>query len=144
MVEDQVQTFVGEGEPHIDGDPGDLKFRIRMQKHNRFERRGDDLYTNVTISLQDALSGFEMDIPHLDGHMVRIVRDKVTWPGARIRKRDEGMPNYDDNKRKGVLYVTFDVEFPKETFNEDEKSKLTELLKQQDIKPKVYNGLQGF
>ena len=39
-------------------------------RHARFERRGDDLYTNVTISLVDALVGFEMDIPHLDGHSV--------------------------------------------------------------------------
>lgn len=35
-----------------------------------FERRGDDLYTNVTISLVEALIGFEMDIEHLDGHKV--------------------------------------------------------------------------
>ena len=29
------------------------------------------LYTNVTISLVDALNGFEMDIQHLDEHKVR-------------------------------------------------------------------------
>ena len=28
------------------------------------------LYTNVTVSLVDALNGFEMDIQHLDGHQV--------------------------------------------------------------------------
>lgn len=43
----------------------------------RFERKGDDLYTNVTISLQDALNGFEMEIQHLDGHIVKVQRDKV-------------------------------------------------------------------
>ena len=40
-------------------------------RHEHFERRGDDLYTNVTIGLVDALNGFEMDIEHLDGHKVR-------------------------------------------------------------------------
>ena len=40
-------------------------------RHPIFERRGDDLYTNVTISLRDALVGFDMDITHLDGHLVR-------------------------------------------------------------------------
>uniref|UniRef100_F1LFP6 DnaJ dnj-20 n=1 Tax=Ascaris suum TaxID=6253 RepID=F1LFP6_ASCSU len=39
-----------------------------------------DLYTNVTISLQDALNGFEMHIKHLDGHLVKVSREKVTWP----------------------------------------------------------------
>jgi len=35
-----------------------------------FERKGLDLYTNVTISLTDALVGFKMNITHLDGHQV--------------------------------------------------------------------------
>lgn len=48
-------------------------------------------------------------------------RDKVTWPGARLRRKNEGMPNYDNNNLHGALYITFDVEFPKEGFSEDEK-----------------------
>lgn len=71
------QRFVGEGEPHVEGEPGDLVFKLRVQKHPLFERVGMDLYTNVTISLQDALNGFTMDITHLDGHLVRIAREKV-------------------------------------------------------------------
>lgn len=48
-------------------------------RHARFERRVDDLYTNVTVTLADALTGFEMDIKHLDGHMVshQIITSKV-------------------------------------------------------------------
>lgn len=72
------QRFVSDGEPHIEGDPGDLIFKLRIHKHKTFERRGLDLYTNVTISLQQALAGFEMDIEHLDGHKVHVTRDKVT------------------------------------------------------------------
>lgn len=36
----------------MDGEPGDLIIKIRQLPHAVFERRGDDLYTNVTISLQ--------------------------------------------------------------------------------------------
>ena len=36
-----------------------------------------DLYTNVTISLVDALNGFRLEIEHLDGHKVEIERQKV-------------------------------------------------------------------
>lgn len=52
MVDGQETTFFAEGEPHLDGDPGDLKLKIRTMPHPVFERRGDDLYTNITISLQ--------------------------------------------------------------------------------------------
>lgn len=135
------QIFHGEGEPHIEGDPGDLKFKIRIQKHPRFERKGDDLYTNVTISLQDALNGFEMEIQHLDGHIVKVQRDKVTWPGARLRKKDEGMPSLEDNNKKGMLVVTFDVEFPKTELSDEQKAQIIEILQQNTVKPKAYNGL---
>lgn len=52
MTNGQETKFVAEGEPHMDGDPGDLIIRIQTAPHPKFERRGDDLYTNVTISLQ--------------------------------------------------------------------------------------------
>lgn len=59
MQDGMESKFVAEGEPHIDGEPGDLVLKIRTEPHPRFERREDDLYTNVTISLVDALSGNE-------------------------------------------------------------------------------------
>jgi len=142
MVDGQETLFVAEGEPHLDGEPGDLKIKIRTTPHPIFERRGDDLYTNITISLQEALTGFTLDINHLDGHKVTVTREKVTWPGARIRKKGEGMPNYDNNNAKGILFITFDVEFPKEDFSEEQKESIRQLFNQ---KPngRVYNGLNG-
>lgn len=62
-----------------------------------------------------------MEIPHLDGHLVSVTRDKVTWSGARIRKKGEGMPNFDNNNLHGILYITFDVEFPKTELTDEDK-----------------------
>lgn len=81
-----------------------------------------------------------MEITHLDGHKVSIVREKVTWPGARIRKKGEGMPNFENNNLHGTLYVTFDVKFPQEDFDDEAKEKLKDILAQASIN-KVYNGL---
>ncbi|KAK4880385.1 hypothetical protein RN001_008531 [Aquatica leii] len=141
MVDGQETRFTAEGEPHIDGDPGDLILKVKTQPHAIFERKGDDLYTNVTISLQDALSGFTMDIKHLDGHDISVTRDKITWPGARIRKKGEGMPSYDNNNLHGTLFITFDVEFPKQELTEDEKEAVKKILNQSSNN-KVYNGLR--
>lgn len=49
------------------------------------------------------------------------MREKPTWPSARIRKKGEGMPNYENNNLFGTLYITFDVEFPKTEFTAEEK-----------------------
>ena len=143
MTDGMETKFVAEGEPHVDGEPGDLVLRIRTAPHQRFERKGDDLYTNVTISLTDALSGFELDIEHLDGHKVHVTREKITWPGARIRKKGEGMPNFENNNLYGTLYITFDVDFPKGELSEDDKESIAKILNQEPIN-KVYNGLGGF
>lgn len=31
------------------------------------------------------------------------------------------MPNYDNNNLHGILYITIDVEYPKQEFTEEEK-----------------------
>jgi len=112
-------------------------------RHPIFERRGDDLYTNITVSLRDALVGFDMDITHLDGHLVHIHRDKVTWPGAKIQKQGEGMPNYENNKIRGTLYITVDVKFPRGSFSEQDTEDIIRILGQES-QQRVYNGLRGY
>nr|XP_006812668.1 PREDICTED: LOW QUALITY PROTEIN: dnaJ homolog subfamily B member 11-like [Saccoglossus kowalevskii] len=136
MRDGHVYPFLSEGEPHIDGEPGDLRFIIKQAKHPVFERKNDDLYTNVTINLQDALVGFEMDITHLDGHKVWII-------STFSQPKGEGMPNFENNNIVGILYITFDVEFPKGELTDEQKKHAVELL-QMSSDQKVYNGLQGY
>ncbi len=73
--------FFEEGEPMIDGEPGDLVFVVRQVRDARFERRGADLVMNFTISLVDALTGFTHTFEHLDGHVVTLSSNQVTRPG---------------------------------------------------------------
>lgn len=140
-----LTAFVHSGEPHVDGEPGDLRLKIRTMPHSVFERRGDDLYTNVSISLVDALVGFQMNITHLDGHQVHISRDKITWPGARMRKTGEGMPNYENNNLFGLMFITFDVDFPRgESLSEEKRAKIKEIFESEATKAHAYNGLRGY
>lgn len=81
-----------------------------------------------------------MEIPHLDGHKVTVTREKVTWPGARIRKKGEGMPNFENNNLHGTLFITFDVEFPKKDLTDEEKEQIKAILEQSPVN-KIYNGL---
>lgn len=111
MRDGQEIVFYEDGEPIIDGEPGDLKFVIRTQSHSHFERDGNNLKTTVTISLLDALVGFQKDIKHLDGHKVAVGNTKITKPKEVRKFAGEGMPVYESNK-KGDLSVMFEVAFP--------------------------------
>ncbi|KAM0897336.1 hypothetical protein ACQ4PT_022623 [Festuca glaucescens] len=126
MQDGQEVSFFEEGEPKIDGEPGDLKFRIRTAPHDRFRREGNDLHATVTIPLLQALVGFEKTIKHLDDHLVQIGSKGVTKPKEVRKFKGEGMPLFQSNK-KGDLYVTFEVLFPK-TLTDDQKAKLKDVL----------------
>lgn len=133
--------YYGEGEPLIDAESGDLKIVLQLQNHQIFERRGHDLYTNLTISLEAALTGFETQIKHLDGHIVTIKRDAITRHGHQHQVRREGMPVLTDNTLFGSLWVTFDVIFPSMELSEAERETIRKITRQSVQTPKMYNGI---
>jgi len=101
-----------EGEPKIDGDPGDLKFIIRQQKHSLFERKGNNLHMQYTINLLEALVGFRKEVTHLDGHKVVLSSEGITRPGQIVKIPNEGMPLPNNAHKSGDLFVTFAIAFP--------------------------------
>ncbi|KAJ6816594.1 dnaJ protein ERDJ3B-like [Iris pallida] len=126
MQDGQEVVFYEDGEPKIDGEPGDLKIRIQTAPHDIFRRDGNDLHTTVTISLLQALVGFEKTIKHLDEHFVEIGTKGITKPKEVRKYKGEGMPLHFSTK-KGDLYVTFEVLFPK-SLTEDQKAKISSIL----------------
>ncbi|KAM7276712.1 hypothetical protein ACFE04_018578 [Oxalis oulophora] len=126
MEDGQEVVFYEDGEPIIDGEPGDLKFRIRTASHDSFRREGKDLHATVTITLVQALVGFEKTIKHLDDHLVEIGTKTITKPKEVKKFKGEGMPLHYSNKM-GDLYVTFEVLFPS-SLTEEQKKKIKEVL----------------
>ncbi|CBI36928.3 hypothetical protein VitviT2T_009583 [Vitis vinifera] len=126
MQDGQEVVFYDDGEPIVDGEPGDLKFRIRTAPHDQFRREGNDLHTTVTITLVQALVGFEKTIKHLDEHLVNIGSKGITKPKEVRKFKGEGMPLHFSTK-KGDLYVTFEVLFPS-SLTEEQKTKIQEIL----------------
>lgn len=126
MPDGHTITFFEEGEPIVDGEHGDLHVVLRTLPHPRFERRGDGLMYNETISLLEALVGFEREIEHLDGHKVQIGTKGVTRPGEVRWFQGEGMPQFEKTTR-GDMWVTFEVAFPRE-ISEDQKAELRRLF----------------
>uniref|UniRef100_A0A7N0ZX81 DnaJ protein ERDJ3B n=1 Tax=Kalanchoe fedtschenkoi TaxID=63787 RepID=A0A7N0ZX81_KALFE len=127
MKDGEEVVFYEEGEPKIDGEAGDLKFRVRTALHDRFKREGNDLHTSVTITLVQALVGFEKTLKHLDEHPVDIGSKGVTKPKEVRKFTGEGMPLHLSTK-KGGLYITFEVLFPT-SLTEEQKTKMKEILK---------------
>ncbi|KAK7259245.1 hypothetical protein RIF29_24847 [Crotalaria pallida] len=126
MEDGQEVLFYEDGEPIIDGEPGDLRFVIRTAPHDVFRREGNDLHATVTITLVQALVGFEKTLKHLDEHLVNIGTKGITKPKEVRKFKGEGMPLHMSTK-KGDLYVTFEVLFPT-SLKEEQKTKIKEIL----------------
>ena len=62
---------------------GDVVFVIQQKDHPKFKRKGDDLFVEHTLSLIEALGGFQFALTHLDGRQLLIKTNpgEVVKPG---------------------------------------------------------------
>ncbi|KAJ0110828.1 hypothetical protein Patl1_00148 [Pistacia atlantica] len=93
---------------------GDIVFVVQQKEHPKFKRKFDDLYVEHTLSLTEALCGFQFALIHLDGRQLLIKSNpgEIIKPGQYKAINDEGMPHHQRPFMKGRLYIHFNVEFP--------------------------------
>lgn len=107
-------TFRGEADEAPGTITGDIVIVVQQKEHPKFKREGDDLIFEHTLSLKEALCGFQFKLKHLDGRQLLIKSEpgQVVKPDQHKAINDEGMPIYSNGFTKGKLYVHFIVEFP--------------------------------
>lgn len=62
---------------------GDIVFILQQKEHPKFKRKGDDLFVEHTLSLTEALCGFQFILTHLDTRQLIIKSQpgEVVKPG---------------------------------------------------------------
>jgi molecular chaperone DnaJ len=110
----------------LGGPPGDLYIVMKVEPHPFFERRGDDLYTVVPVTVSEASLGAKVEVPTIDGRsQVRI--PPGTNCGKKLRLREKGAPSSRHSGKRGDQIVEVQVVVPKP---EDER--VRNLLKELD------------
>nr|CAD7201752.1 unnamed protein product [Timema douglasi] len=101
-----------------DVEPGDIIIVLQQKAHETFQRQGDDLYISRTVTLTEALCGFNILVSHMDSRelVVRHPPGRIIKPGDMKCIVGEGMPHHRNPFEKGNLYVKFDVNFPSSSF----------------------------
>merc|ERR1712048_681036 len=92
--------------------PGSVILKLRVAKHKKFVRRGNDLHMDMKVSLREALLGWTQTIRHIDGHLVEVTSNDVTKHLQIIKVKGEGMPLRDDPASFGDLVIKVSVTFP--------------------------------
>ncbi len=103
------------------GPPGDLYVYIIVKPHTYFERRNNDIYCAVPISVSQAVLGAEISVRTLAGQQAKVRIPAGTQNGKILRLRGEGIPHLHNNHRKGDMYIQLHVQIPEKLSGSQKK-----------------------
>ncbi|XP_071931448.1 dnaJ protein homolog 2-like [Coffea arabica] len=130
MKHGQKIVYPGEADEAPDTVTGDIVFVLQQKEHPKFKRKFDDLYVEQSLSLTEALCGFQFVLTHLDGRQLLVKSNpgEVVKPDQYKAINDEGMPHYQRPFMKGRLFIHFNVEFPESGALPSEKCQVLKAM----------------
>lgn len=111
--------FAGKGESTGNGGPpGDLYIVTKVRSDPRFTRKGDNIYTEIPLTVTEAALGAKIEVETIDGISTMVI-PAGTQSGQKFRLRGKGVPHLKGGGR-GDHYVTVKIALPR---NIDEKGR---------------------
>lgn len=122
----QALRFRGLGDAAIPGRPrGDLIVLVKVMNHPRFQRHGQNLHTNIKISVFDLMLGTDVIIEKIGGGPLKVNIPKGTQPGQVLSVSGYGIPDAATG-RTGHMYVNVVGTIPK--INDEEMERRIRIL----------------
>ena len=103
----------------------DIYLVVDIMPDQRYERKENHLYTNVTIDVYTAILGGQVNVT-TPGGSVMLTIPPGTQPGQTFRLTGRGMPQLKNPSTQGDLFVRAHVALPK-TLTEEEKKAFHKL-----------------
>lgn len=126
IAEGQVLRMKDKGGPGANGGAnGDLFITIQIYKHERYERKGDDLYFDQPLNVFTAMLGGKLPVQVID-KTINITIPAGTDSAKTFRLKGMGMPKYKDPTQRGDSYVRVMITVPK-NMTEENKEALAQL-----------------
>lgn len=120
-------TFSKEGDQVPGKIPSDIIFVIDEKPHSKFKREGNNLHHKASITLQTALCGGLVEIPHINGHTENLPLRGVVGPDSEDVLQGRGMPVSRQPGKRGDLLVNYNITFPN-TISDSDKKQLANIL----------------
>lgn len=112
IADGQILNIGGHGNSGINGGPaGDLHVSVRVKSHEVFQRRGDDVWCEMPVTVAQAMLGSEITVPTLDGRVSYSIHEG-TQPGDVFKLKGKGIPHL-NGRGRGDQYVKVNIEIPR-------------------------------
>ena len=92
------------------GPQGDVYIITRVRPHHYFERKGDNLYSELKVTVKEAALGEKIEIPTVDGTVMLSLPPGVQT-GQQLKLKGKGVPHLGGGGT-GDHYVTIQVVTP--------------------------------
>lgn len=132
--EEHSLTYNGMGNAIKSGQPGKLIITITELPHNNFVRVNNDLKLNLKLSYPDLVLGNKIELPVIDGNMIRINIPEYSNVGDNLRITNKGLFEINSDRR-GDMIITLDIDMPKKITDEEKEI----IINLKNIKQKVAN-----
>ncbi|MGD0220742.1 MAG: molecular chaperone DnaJ [Terriglobia bacterium] len=95
------------------GPPGDLYIVTEVEPHSVFERKGDNFYVKLPVTITEAALGAKIEVPTIDG-LSTIKIPPGTQSGQKLRLRGKGAPSLRESsgELRGDEFVEVQVMVP--------------------------------
>ena len=127
----------GKGQPGMaNGTAGDLYLKVKVRPHPLFNRKKDDIYIDLPITIYEAIIGAKISVPTIDGRTAVVNIPSGIKNGVKLRLKGKGSPNPKTGIR-GDQYVVVNITMPQK-LNEESKKKIKELAESNPYNPRLH------
>jgi len=111
-----VFKYAGLGDDTMSDRPrGNLLVRVSVLDCDGYTRKGNDLWTDKTITAFEAMRGCEFQIKDLEDNVVKVRVPAGTQPGSVLQLKDKGMPVHESLSIRGNMFIKIHINIPKLT-----------------------------
>ena len=102
----------GWGHQNVKGSPaGDLFLEVSVSGHGQFRRNGNDIHTDVKITIPEAVLGCRREVTTIHDTTERILVPSCTQPGDTVRIKGQGVAGGDHVVN---IYIAFPKHLPRD------------------------------
>ncbi len=123
----------------LGAEPGDLFILTNVGKHRFLERKGDNVYVMVPISVSEAALGAKIEVPTVEGK-AQLKIPAGTESGQKFRLRERGFPSLRNPSLRGDEFIEVKIAMPK-VISEETKELLKQFEKLNPENPRKAMGL---